>query len=159
MNEKSAEIYAYFHGMMGAYSAMSEQERAALAEWEEQNLDDHSIGTSDWPGWQKYIGPKPEFEKQDIERSGFVYLIRSGESNKYKIGISKNVPSRLATLQTANPEKMELICAFASSDARRKEAELHNAFEQRRITREWFELSQDDVRSIMSCADQETGST
>jgi ribosomal protein L40E len=44
---------------MGVYAAMSEDEREALHEWERLNIDGHSVGTSDWPGWVKYIGEPP----------------------------------------------------------------------------------------------------
>jgi 5-methylcytosine-specific restriction enzyme A len=44
--------------MSGVYQAMSSTERASLEAWEKQHLDGTS-GTSDWPGWTKYIGSQP----------------------------------------------------------------------------------------------------
>lgn len=46
--------------LLGAHAAMSDSERAELAEWERQNVTgDGTCGTSDWPGWTKYLPPKP----------------------------------------------------------------------------------------------------
>lgn len=53
--EQMLEWYAM---MLGAVAAMPERERLALEEWERTHIDGHT-GTSDWPGWEKYIGKKP----------------------------------------------------------------------------------------------------
>lgn len=56
----------------GVYAALPQPERDALAEWEAANLDGHTVATSDWPGWDKYIGPvkdtAPLYKKQEIPR-------------------------------------------------------------------------------------------
>ena len=135
---------------MGALSAMSAGERAELDAWEKENLDGYSIGTSDWPGWEEYIGPRPLFESERIDRSGFIYVLRSGGTNRFKIGLSKNVPNRLESLQTGNPETLYLICAFPMIDAFTKEQELHKRYKEKRITREWFELTEEDIDALMS---------
>jgi hypothetical protein len=152
MNERATEIYAYMHALMGAFSAMPEAERTELDKWEKENLDGHSIGTSDWPGWKKYIGPKPTFEDGSVDRTGFIYLVRNGETNRYKIGISKDVPSRLNTLQTGNPEKLSLIRAFPAIDALELEQELHNYYAAQRVVGEWFVLTERDVEYFLSIA-------
>lgn len=55
------ERYSEWMNMMvGAGNAMPESEKQALLDWEQANLDGHSVGTSDWPGWEKYIGKKPD---------------------------------------------------------------------------------------------------
>jgi len=149
MNERAVEIYAYMAAIVGASSAMSEVELAELKAWERENLDGHSVGTSDWPGWEKYIGPKPVFETREIDRSGFVYLIRNGETDYYKIGIAKDVGVRLNALQTGNPEPLCLIGQFLVADARAKEKELHKRFNSCRVSREWFVLSQSVVEGLL----------
>lgn len=45
--------------MAVVYRMMPEADRVALHQWEADNLDGHSVGTSDWPGWVQYIGPPP----------------------------------------------------------------------------------------------------
>jgi hypothetical protein len=44
--------------MIGVGAALPANEFAALLEWEKMNVGGE-VGTSDWPGWAKYIGPKP----------------------------------------------------------------------------------------------------
>jgi hypothetical protein len=53
----------YMAAMIGVYAAMSEREREELHAWEAENLDGGRTATSDWPGWQKYIGPPPWHER------------------------------------------------------------------------------------------------
>lgn len=54
----------------GVYAALPPHERAALEQWERENLDGRTVASSDWPGWDKYIGPaptpEPRYEKADI---------------------------------------------------------------------------------------------
>lgn len=159
MNERATEVYAYMHAMMGALSAMPEAEREELDKWEKDNLDGHSVGTSDWPGWEKYIGARPTFDDRTVDRFGFIYLIRSGVSNRYKIGISKNVPSRLNTLQTGNPEMLSLLRAFPAIDALKQEQDLHSHYGEKRVNGEWFVLTEYDVEYFLSIAGHGTSDT
>ena len=62
LREQRGETFAYFAMMHGTYVAMSQKEKEALQVWELEYLDGQSTGTSDWPGWVKYIGPKPTFD-------------------------------------------------------------------------------------------------
>jgi len=55
-----ADVQTWFEKMLATYRALSEEERQALEEWERTHLDGRSAGTSDWPGWEKYIGKRPE---------------------------------------------------------------------------------------------------
>ena len=52
----------YMEAMHNAYEAMSEDEKEELHAWEQENLGDPDrpdVGTSDWPGWRRYLGPPP----------------------------------------------------------------------------------------------------
>jgi hypothetical protein len=53
------EYVSYMAKMVGCGQAMPLREKRALQKWEEVNLDGCTVGTTDWPGWEKYIGPKP----------------------------------------------------------------------------------------------------
>jgi len=66
------EIYRWFAMMMGVLTALPENEKRELEEWERTHVGG-AFGTSDWPGWEKYIGKKPippsqpePFKKQPI---------------------------------------------------------------------------------------------
>ncbi len=54
------KIRDYFGMMMGVYAAMPDEEKQKLLDWEKNNLGRSAVGTSDWPGWEKYIGKKPQ---------------------------------------------------------------------------------------------------
>jgi hypothetical protein len=56
----SQEMLDWVNKMMDAYKNMSPQDRAALDVWEAKNLNGSTVGTSDWPGWEKLIGKKPQ---------------------------------------------------------------------------------------------------
>lgn len=53
------EVVQWFAMMYGVAQAMPAAERAELEEWERRNIDGGRVATSDWPGWEKYIGPFP----------------------------------------------------------------------------------------------------
>jgi hypothetical protein len=61
---KFTEFGDYMAAQQGAFAAMPEHERQELYAWEAANLDGHSVGTSDWPGWIKYIGLPPWYARE-----------------------------------------------------------------------------------------------
>ena len=63
----------------------------------------------------------------------------------FKIGKSTDPIKRLNSLRTANP-RIELVC-FGEGIS---ESELHNIFKEKRIKREWFNLSEKDIRHAKS---------
>jgi hypothetical protein len=48
--------------MSAAWSLMGIALQRELAAWETDNLDGHSVCTSDWPGWAPLIGRRPRPE-------------------------------------------------------------------------------------------------
>jgi predicted GIY-YIG superfamily endonuclease len=147
MNLAASRMLEYFAMMHGCMATLPEDEKVALETWEQENLDGATLSTSDWPGWVKYIGPKPlpnETEKSD---EGFVYLLEA-QTGIFKIGSSKNVARRVAQLQTASPFPLTLRHYFAAKNARKVELELHSHFVSRRIRNEWFQLNSQEITSI-----------
>ncbi len=72
-----------------------------------------------------------------------VYLIRSGETDYYKIGCSNNPIKRLDELQPGNPEKLLLVNTRKCSNRREAygvETATHSKFAKFRIHSEWFRL-------------------
>ena len=68
-----------------------------------------------------------------------VYFIKAGEY--LKIGISKDVKSRVTALQTGNPVKIELkgvIKNLSKATALNYEKKLHRFYENCRVCGEWF---------------------
>lgn len=69
----------------------------------------------------------------------FVYFIR--ENQNVKIGITRNIETRLKQFRTGNANKLKLVGSFfAGKDAKRYEQALHFFFRGRRIGGEWFSL-------------------
>jgi len=68
-----------------------------------------------------------------------VYFLQCGDDGPIKIGYSRggNAEGRLTVAQVYNPFLLHLLCVMPGG--RRVELELHNKFDQFRISGEWFE--------------------
>lgn len=82
-------------------------------------------------------------------RDGYVYLIRS-DTGCYKIGCARNPEDRLRTFEVKLPFRVEYLVLIKTNDMRRLEGQLHAKFTDKRISGEWFNLSDDDVQYIKS---------
>lgn len=156
--EFQIESLNWFAAMVVVGKAMSEAERQDLFDWEADNLDGCTVGTSDWPGWEKYVGPRPIFSDDERikEESGYVYLVRA-ESGEYKIGRSKNVHARIRNFATLAPFDFELIHSFPAHIFWKAEKNLQNRFHSKRIKGEWYRLEQADVEAICRISAFEDG--
>lgn len=77
-------------------------------------------------------------------REGYIYLIHTLDTNRYKIGRSVNPIVRAADIQKQSPYKLQLIKSSWTPDAPGDEAVLHREFAPYRIHGEWFELERDN---------------
>lgn len=76
-----------------------------------------------------------------IAERTFVYCIGS-EDGPVKFGITTNLSSRLSSLQTGSPRKLELIWVYTTEDrnaALRMERNIH-AVAEPRLEGEWFDI-------------------
>lgn len=78
--------------------------------------------------------PLPRASRQPMDRTSWVYFIRGGEL--IKVGTSKDVEARLASLRTGSPLPLELVYVMRGS--RDLEQCLHGRFESLRSHGEWF---------------------
>lgn len=93
---------------------------------------------------------REDIGKEDAEACS-VYLMVDTTNNFHKIGISNNPTYRERTLQSEKPT-IEVLCSkeFPSRlIAKSIESALHNAYAEKRIRGEWFELSGKDILEIM----------
>ena len=79
-----------------------------------------------------------------------LYLMHDSTNNYYKIGISNSPEYREKTLQS---EKPTIVLLCSKSFPKRKIAEilektLHDAYSNKRIRGEWFNLNEEDVKDI-----------
>lgn len=83
----------------------------------------------------------------------YVYLIRCSENNFYKIGISKNVKTRLKQIQTTAPDNVFIVYEYESSYAAKIEKALHNFLKPYHRNNEWFELSlNEELKFLNMCS-------
>ena len=77
----------------------------------------------------------------------YVYLMRSGDGERWKIGKADDVEERLRTFRTADPGIL-LEAEIFSRDAYALEAQLHRKFQRQRIweAHEWFHLTPEQVQ-------------
>lgn len=83
----------------------------------------------------------------NLKDDGYVYLCRM--LDYWKIGSSAYPAERMTSLDVG-PVPITLVHAFASRMAARVERTLHCAFRKKRVRKEWFSLSAEDVSAICS---------
>ncbi len=88
----------------------------------------------------------------------FLYIIKQideeyDDFSTCKIGISKDPNSRLKSLQTSNPNELELVCVWqtiSKSEATFLERECHNQFSMYKKKGEWFDMPDYLIESFVS---------
>lgn len=80
----------------------------------------------------------------------FLYVVKTKDSRWYKIGISYAPLARIESLQTANPQKLELCAFFDRPDAPQDELRLHQALRSFHLHGEWFCLPDGIAAALIS---------
>lgn len=76
---------------------------------------------------------------ETVDSNPFVYFIKSEFA--VKIGVTKNLRTRLSSLQTATHLELEVHRTIHCDDAYQLEGALHQTFIDNHIRGEWFNLS------------------
>lgn len=79
---------------------------------------------------------------------GYVYIIGDNVNKKFKIGSAKYPSTRLKQLQTGNPTKLVIVCRITTDNMEFLEKELHLKYQHRKIVREWFLLTWNDLADL-----------
>jgi len=83
-----------------------------------------------------------------------LYFLREGNSNRYKIGITKNTGSiRASGLQTGNSQPLVLICEFPTSNDSLYEKLFKNLHASKLVKRggtEFFEVEEGEVNRLIA---------
>ncbi|SHG06506.1 T5orf172 domain-containing protein [Mariniphaga anaerophila] len=134
---------------------------------EESEWDTLERAESDKNFWDKWLFSYRNYEKtnsfmykliDDNSSKGLVYIIRQRNTNYFKIGYTEqknnmtekqSVETRIASLQTGNPEPLDIIGYFKVSGTK-TEKTLHSHYESKRRTGEWFLLSEKDWQNILN---------
>lgn len=124
-------------------------------------VDNHKVfgpwGTIDealsWRAAAQITKPTPPPRKRGRKRiarstHGTVYLVRAGDSGPVKIGWTGGSPSaRLATLQTAHYEQLQLLETYAGTQ--RDERRVHDLLARFHLRGEWFDAPDDVLRGAI----------
>jgi len=83
---------------------------------------------------------------------GKVYLISCGSDFKrYKIGFTKrNIETRIKELRTGNSEDFKIVAIYESEFSKKIETILHRKYKMKKISGEWFNLTEDEVKCFQS---------
>lgn len=81
---------------------------------------------------------------------GYVYLVRHGDSDYYKIGMTSDCQQRMRSFQTASPEELTLIHSIKTNDMVALELYFHELFGPCRVRGEWFELDNVEVSEFLN---------
>lgn len=77
-----------------------------------------------------------------------VYFVNIRNTNRYKVGFTKNIQRRLKEFKTNNPFAVDLHFFLLTEQPRLVEKELHSILSKNRAVREWFEI--DDMEELIS---------
>ena len=84
---------------------------------------------------------------------GFIYIIKHGNDNRFKVGKTSNqnpLERRDQLDSTGVPERLKLIASFPVENIDTSEKNVHHALEKYRNRREWFHnISEDQIIQIV----------
>jgi DNA-binding Xre family transcriptional regulator len=92
---------------------------------------------------------KALWKQQDYLNKGFVYLILHLEFGFVKIGKTSDLKTRFNQLKQEFG-KISLIHSIETDNAIELEKHFHEMFADKRSEREWFNLTNDDVKKILA---------
>jgi hypothetical protein len=77
-----------------------------------------------------------------------LYLLQAGD-REVKVGVTKNVPARIAALQTGNPQPIKVVRVWHHPKARLIESAVLSACEINITSGEWLALDPDHAERII----------
>lgn len=77
-----------------------------------------------------------------------VYIIKLYGGNHYKIGVTKDLSRRIKTFNTSNPQGFDIFNIVHCDKPYQLERKLHATFKNKRFAREWFLLTNKDLRNL-----------
>jgi hypothetical protein len=114
--------------------------------WVERAIRTQLLLEMDTPEF--WDGDLPCEDHPGVPCTGCVYVLKVGD--RYKIGRTENLTSRLRSIQTSNPKAIEVVHTIESEDFAAIEKAIHRKFKDQRVRGEWFKLDRDDLAWITS---------
>lgn len=90
-------------------------------------------------------GQVARMPKNPKAKPGYVYFVKSTETNFVKIGRTTNLKSRIKSMQTVSPFELELFASYETTDSEAEEILAHDFFEDHHKRGEWFEISDCEI--------------
>lgn len=104
---------------------------------------------------EMYLEKQEERRKLKQKRTHSVYILKIKKTDRYKIGISCNVNSRVSSINTSSPFNVEFVHSKESDIAYKLEKYLHKEFDDKRLDGEWFKLNNEDLNKAIQLINQE----
>ena len=81
----------------------------------------------------------------------YVYLVKGTHKGitRYKIGKANNVNDRIKRFEVKIPFDIDLEFSFLVKNSFEFESMLHRQYDKKRLSGEWFDLSEDDIKAII----------
>jgi hypothetical protein len=86
--------------------------------------------------------------EEQISKFPGLYIINISNTDKYKIGYTKNLSSRLKAFRTALPFPIQLRFYIVTPHYRELEKETHQILFSNRVRGEWFTLNEEDINEL-----------
>jgi hypothetical protein len=80
--------------------------------------------------------------------SGLVYFVKNKENGFVKIGFTVDLLTRFQNLTYEHQVEMEVLHFVPTYDAAGLEKVFHSLYSEKRVDGEWFDLSDDDLKTI-----------
>jgi hypothetical protein len=97
-----------------------------------------------------------QVSKEEESLEDYVYLAHC-DTGHHKIGISNRPFDRIKHFDTIMPVSVTLVHYFQADSAIQAETLLHNAYRERRVSGEWFDLTCEEVEDIKNIDGFENG--
>ena len=81
--------------------------------------------------------------------NGYIYFIKSENSNFYKLGVSSNPKRRLADIDSYLPFNLEILSLHYFLNVYDVEEYFQEKYSNYKIRREWYNLTTDEASNIM----------
>lgn len=85
--------------------------------------------------------------EQSYNKEG-IYILNATNTNRYKIGITKDFNKRLSNLQTGSPFMFEIEAFYSTNKSRMIERLMHALLKNKNVGGEWFELTEEELRDV-----------
>lgn len=82
-----------------------------------------------------------------------VYVLRLGDTDYFKVGVTQDMVKRLASLQTGSPFELSVVRLYETDAAYKLEQDVHSLLKAYRVRNEWFFCDLSVITHVFSVAE------